>query len=98
MLHLLRQRTSWLDPHMKWDGIITLLGGAGATGRSRRVQQRTHPSIGYLSGGVQSDFDRTSRGFRQGLHEVGFIEGQNLSIEYRFAENQVQVCPSWRPT
>jgi len=78
---------------MKWGGIITLLGGAGATGRSRRVQQRTHPSIGYLSGGVQSDFDRTSRDFRQGLREVGFIESQNLSIEYRFAENQVQRVP-----
>jgi putative ABC transport system substrate-binding protein len=49
--------------------------------------------IGYLGGGAQSDFDRTSRGFRQGLHEVGFIEGQNLSIEYRFAENQVQRVP-----
>ena len=79
---------------MKRGGIITLLGGAAATWPlAARAQQRTHPSIGYLSGGVQRDFDRTSRDFRQGLHELGFIEGQNLSIEYRFAENQVQRVP-----
>ena len=84
---------------MKRGRIITFLGGATVTWPlAARAQERTHPSIGYLSGGVQSDFDRTSSDFRQGLREVGFIEGQNLSIEYRFAENQVQVCPSWRPT
>jgi putative ABC transport system substrate-binding protein len=79
---------------MKRRGIITLLGGAAATWPpAARAQQRTHPSIGYLSGGVQSDFDRTSRDFRQGLREAGFIDGQNLSIEYRFAENRVQRVP-----
>jgi putative ABC transport system substrate-binding protein len=79
---------------MKRGRIITLLGGAAARWPlTPRAPQWTHPSIGYLSGGSQSDFDRTSRDFRQGLREVGFIESQNLSIEYRFAENQVQRVP-----
>jgi putative ABC transport system substrate-binding protein len=79
---------------MKRGRIMTLLGGAAVTWPlAARAHQRSHRSIGYLSGGVQRDFDRTSGDFRQGLREVGFSEGQNVSIEYRFAENQVQRVP-----
>jgi len=70
---------------------ITLLGGAAAAWPvAVRAQQRPQPVIGYLGGGMQSDADPQRAALRQGLREVGFIDGQNVSIEYRFAENQPQ--------
>jgi putative ABC transport system substrate-binding protein len=73
---------------------ISLLGGAAASWPlAARAQQRTEPLIGYLSGGAESDSGRSRAGFRQGLQDVGFIEGQNVSVEYQFAENQPQRLP-----
>jgi putative ABC transport system substrate-binding protein len=67
---------------------ITLLGGATAWPVAARAQQAVMPVIGFLSPTTpDGDLDRL-RGFRQGLKDAGFVEGENVAIVYRFADNQ----------
>jgi putative tryptophan/tyrosine transport system substrate-binding protein len=66
---------------------ITLLGcGAAAWPLTVSAQQPAMPAIGYLGSGRAEVYAEFLRAFRQGLKENGFIEGQNLAIEYRWAE------------
>jgi putative ABC transport system substrate-binding protein len=68
------------------DFIKGIAGSAAAWPTETRAQ---HPVIGYLSGLAAGDRPTLINSFRQGLNEVGYVEGQNVAIEYRFAENQV---------
>src|SRR5262249_53833000 len=76
-------------PHMKRREFITLLGSAaaawplGATG-----QQPVMPVIGFLDERSPDALGVRLRAFHQGLRETGFVEGDNVSILYRFAENR----------
>src|SRR5262245_36252159 len=66
---------------------ITLLGGAAAWPLTASGQQTGRPVVGFLhtqSPDVAAD---NVRGFRQGLKETGFVEGESVTVEYRWAEN-----------
>ena len=74
---------------------ITLLGGA-AVGwpLTARAQQQPMPVIGWMSGRSPEDSAHLVPAFRQGLREAGFVEGQNLSIEYRWARGDYGRLPT----
>ena len=80
----------WLGQQMQFDRLkrrefITLLGGAAVSPHSAHAQQRL-PVIGLLSGFFPSGGAETLEAFRQGLSESGFVEHQNIGIEYHWAE------------
>jgi putative ABC transport system substrate-binding protein len=74
--------------------VIALLGGAAAAWpRAARAQPAAMPVIGYLNSRAAGVDPLLLNAFRQGLKEAGFIEGQNVVIEYRFAENHNELLP-----
>jgi putative ABC transport system substrate-binding protein len=91
-------RSSWLGQQMQFHRmnrrqVITLLGGAAAWPLAARAQQAGVPVIGLLSSVSLDAVAERLRGFRQGLKETGFSEGDNVAITYRFAENQIDRLP-----
>jgi putative tryptophan/tyrosine transport system substrate-binding protein len=76
---------------------LLLLGGTLTAARPLRAQQKAMPVIGFL--GLASSGPSTTivTAFYQGLSEAGYVDGQSVAIEYRWAEAGMMSCPHWPP-
>jgi putative tryptophan/tyrosine transport system substrate-binding protein len=79
---------------VKRRAFVSLLGGAAAWPLAARAQQTELPVIGFLHPASPNTLEDRVRGFRQGLKETGVVEGENVAIEYRWAEDQNDRLPA----
>jgi putative ABC transport system substrate-binding protein len=74
---------------------ITLMGATTSWPLAVRAQQPAMLVVGFLRSTPAAPFKHLVTAFHQGLSETGFVEGQNIAIEYRFANNQLDELPSF---
>jgi len=77
---------------------IAGIGGAAVWPVVARAQPPALPVVGFLNGVSNESYADRVASIRQGLRQQGFVEGQNVTIEYRSAEGQYDRLPLWRQT
>jgi putative ABC transport system substrate-binding protein len=78
--------------------LMLLLGGAMTAAHVLRAQQKAMPVIGYLNSSAPGPSAPFVAAFHQGLSETGYVEGQNVAIEYHWAEGRYDRLPAhWPP-
>jgi putative ABC transport system substrate-binding protein len=79
----------------KWAGLFAIVVALTVCGARAEAQQPTKiPRIGYLGGGFPSSNPARIEAFRQGLRELGYVEGKNIVIEWRYAEEKLDRLPA----
>ena len=87
--------TMLLSRHTRRREFITLMGGAAATWPLRaRAQQSAMPLVGVLGGTSRAEWMPFVAGFNLGLKDVGYVDGQSVTIEYRWADGQYDRLPA----
>jgi putative ABC transport system substrate-binding protein len=84
----------WKTDLERRDSIVSLASAMAARPLAARAQQKAMPVIGVLSTGSPSVSGSVMDAFRQGLREAGYVEGQNLAIEYCWAEGHYDRLPA----
>src|SRR5262245_47446094 len=74
--------------------MLLMVGGGLTAGRTLCAQQKAVPVVGFLSSVSPGPFGSYMAAFRRGLSQTGWVEGQNVAIEYRWAEGQYDRLPA----
>src|SRR5689334_18146594 len=82
-----------MPTRMKRRDLVQLLGGVMTAARALQAQQNVMPVIGFLGGEDSSALATRLAAFRHGLSETGYVEGQNVAVDYRWAEGRFDRLP-----
>ena len=77
-----------LASHIERRKFLAALGGAAAWPLRTRAEQLTRPTVGFLNSASADKYAYLAASFRQGLSDLGFVDGQNITIENRWAASQ----------